>query len=198
VGRVERRRRWSDGEKLAVVMAALEPDAVVAQVARRFDVTRQQVYDWRRAARRGDLGLPGGVVGFVEVIADAPAHGAAIEAESTQTAAAPKAAPNAALNTTTTAFGAVPALAMTLEIVLVGGRVLRAPTDLPTAELRRLIEAFRLWCEQQLTLIPGKGDLAKAMRYALTRWSSFTLFLGDGRVAIDNNAAERAIKVPLR
>jgi len=179
-------------------MAALEPDAVVAQVARRFDVTRQQVYDWRRAARRGDLGLPGGVVGFVEVIADAPAHGAAIEAESTQTAAAPKAAPNAALNTTTTAFGAVPALAMTLEIVLVGGRVLRAPTDLPTAELRRLIEAFRLWCEQQLTLIPGKGDLAKAMRYALTRWSSFTLFLGDGRVAIDNNAAERAIKVPLR
>ena len=141
VGRVERRRRWSDGEKLAVVMASLEPDAVVATVARRFDVTRQQIYDWRRAARQGDLGLPGGVVGFVEVIADAPAHGAAIEAESTQTAAAPKAAPNAAPNTTTTAFGAVPTSAMTVEIVLVGGRVLRAPSDLPTAELRRLIGA---------------------------------------------------------
>ena len=64
-GGVERRRRWSVGEKLAVAMASLEPGAVVSGVARRFDVTRQQVYDWRRAARRGDLGTPGGVVGFV-------------------------------------------------------------------------------------------------------------------------------------
>ena len=59
---------------------------------------------------------------------------------------------------------------------------------------RPKVEAFREWCERQLTLIPGKGDLAKAMRYALNRWASFTLFLDDGRVAIDNNAAERAIK----
>jgi transposase len=56
------------------------------------------------------------------------------------------------------------------------------------------VEAFRIWCERQLTLIPGKGDLAKAMRHALTRWASFTLFLDDGRVAIDNNVAERALK----
>jgi transposase len=61
-------------------------------------------------------------------------------------------------------------------------------------ESRPRVEAFRLWCERQLTLIPGKGDLAKAMRYALTRWPSFTLFLDDGRVAIDNNCAERALK----
>lgn len=59
---------------------------------------------------------------------------------------------------------------------------------------RPKVEAFGQWCERQLTLIPGKGDLAKAMRYALNRWASFTLFLDDGRVAIDNNAAERAIK----
>jgi transposase len=61
-------------------------------------------------------------------------------------------------------------------------------------ESRARVEAFRIWCERQLTLIPGKGDLAKAMRYALTRWASFTLFLDDGRVAIDNNPAERALK----
>jgi len=61
-------------------------------------------------------------------------------------------------------------------------------------ESRPRVDAFRIWCERQLTLIPGKGDLAKAMRYALRRWESFTLFLDDGRVAIDNNAAERAIK----
>src|SRR3546814_16607562 len=32
------------------------------------------------------------------------------------------------------------------------------------------------------------------MRYALNRWHAFTLFLEDGRVAIDNNPAERALK----
>lgn len=56
------------------------------------------------------------------------------------------------------------------------------------------VTAFRTWCESQLARIPGKGDLAKAMRYALGRWQAFTLFLDDGRVAIDNNPAERAIR----
>jgi transposase len=32
------------------------------------------------------------------------------------------------------------------------------------------------------------------MRYALKRWGAFTLFLEDGRVAIDNNPAERAVR----
>ena len=56
------------------------------------------------------------------------------------------------------------------------------------------VVAFKAWAEQQLTRIPGKSDLAKAFRYALNRWSSFTLFLKDGRVAIDNNPAERALR----
>lgn len=56
------------------------------------------------------------------------------------------------------------------------------------------VEAFHAWAEQQLARIPAKGDLAGAFRYALTRWPSFCLFLDDGRVAIDNNAAERALR----
>lgn len=56
------------------------------------------------------------------------------------------------------------------------------------------VEAFHAWAEAQLTRIPGKSDLAKAFRYGLSRWSSFTLFLEDGRVAIDNNAAERGMR----
>jgi len=56
------------------------------------------------------------------------------------------------------------------------------------------VAAFKAWAEQQLTHIPGKSDLAKAFRYALNRWTSFTLFLEDGRVAIDNNAAGRAMR----
>ena len=56
------------------------------------------------------------------------------------------------------------------------------------------VDAFRDWAEKQLTRIPGKSDLAKAFRYGLSRWSALTLFLQDGRVAIDNNAAERALR----
>jgi len=49
------------------------------------------------------------------------------------------------------------------------------------------VVAFKAWAEDQLGRISGKGALAKAFRYALKRWPSFTLFLDDGRVAIDNN-----------
>jgi transposase len=56
------------------------------------------------------------------------------------------------------------------------------------------LEALHAWAETQLTRIPGKGDLAQAFRYALARWHAFSLFLDDGRVAIDNNAAERAVR----
>ncbi len=56
------------------------------------------------------------------------------------------------------------------------------------------VDAFHAWAEAQLARIPGKSDLAKAFRYGLSRWASFTLFLDDGRVAIDNNAAERGMR----
>jgi len=56
------------------------------------------------------------------------------------------------------------------------------------------LEALHAWAQTQLTRIPAKGDLAKAFRYALARWHAFSLFLDDGRVAIDNNAAERAVR----
>lgn len=44
----ERRRRWSDDQKRAVVAAAFAPGAVVAQVARRADVCLSLIYQWRR------------------------------------------------------------------------------------------------------------------------------------------------------
>jgi transposase len=55
-------------------------------------------------------------------------------------------------------------------------------------------EAFRSWAEHQLNLVSGKSDLAMAFRYFLKRWAAITLFLEDGRVAIDNNPAERAMR----
>ena len=56
------------------------------------------------------------------------------------------------------------------------------------------VEAFFAWMEQQLLRIPGKSNLAKAFRYGHNRRKAFSLFLTDGRVAIDNNPAERALR----
>lgn len=54
--------------------------------------------------------------------------------------------------------------------------------------------AFFVWADQQLVLIPGKGDRAKAFRYGLSRRGAFSLFLEDARVAIAKNPAERALR----
>ncbi|MEA5163346.1 IS66 family transposase [Cereibacter johrii] len=62
------------------------------------------------------------------------------------------------------------------------------------AHSRPKVRAFKAWAEEQLEYISGKSDLAKAFRYALNRWDAFCLFLEDGRVAIDNNPAERAMR----
>ena len=48
----ERRRRWSDEDRVRILAAIAEPGAVVADVARREDVCTSLVYKWRRAARR--------------------------------------------------------------------------------------------------------------------------------------------------
>jgi transposase len=76
----------------------------------------------------------------------------------------------------------------------INGQSAERRRDVRQAQSRPRVAAFRAWCEAQLARLPGKGDLAKAMRYALKRWDSFALFLDDGRVAIDNNAAERALR----
>ena len=38
------------------------------------------------------------------------------------------------------------------------------------------------------------NDLSRAMDYMLKRWSAFTRFLGDGRICVSNNAAQRALR----
>lgn len=51
---VERRRRWSDEQKLAIVSEVGMNGARVADIARRHDVNRSQIYQWRRElARKG-------------------------------------------------------------------------------------------------------------------------------------------------
>ena len=50
----ERRRRWNDEQKRAIVAASLEPGAVVADVARRAEVGADQIYRWRQQFARSD------------------------------------------------------------------------------------------------------------------------------------------------
>lgn len=57
-----------------------------------------------------------------------------------------------------------------------------------------LVEAMRSWLEAQLPQLPGRGKLAEAMRYALSRWNGLTRFLDDGRIELDTNPVERAIR----
>ena len=47
----ERRRRWSDEQKRAIVAESLAPGAVVADVARRAEVGPGQIYRWRQELR---------------------------------------------------------------------------------------------------------------------------------------------------
>src|SRR5262252_2935491 len=57
-----------------------------------------------------------------------------------------------------------------------------------------LVEKLKVWFEQQLSRAPRRGRLADAIRYALTRWDGLTQFLRDGRVELDTNPVERAIR----
>lgn len=47
-----RRRDWSDGDRLEILREAFSPGAIVSHVARRYDVSRTLIYNWRRLALR--------------------------------------------------------------------------------------------------------------------------------------------------
>lgn len=111
---VERRRRWSDEEKLAIVASVGVYGATVTRVAQHHDVTRQQIYSWRHELKRKGLWSPD--LGTVFLPVDIPA------------AEAPAAEP--------AAFPSVP-----VELRLASGRCLRFSSDLDAGALIRLIHA---------------------------------------------------------
>lgn len=54
-----------------------------------------------------------------------------------------------------------------------------------------VVEALKLYLEEQLTRVSGKMPVAKAIRYLLSHWDGLCVFLDDGRVEIDSNTVER-------
>jgi hypothetical protein len=63
------------------------------------------------------------------------------------------------------------------------------------ARARPVMEELRVWLDRTLQNLSAKSDMAGALRYALTRWTALTRYLDDGTIEIDNNAAERALRV---
>lgn len=62
------------------------------------------------------------------------------------------------------------------------------------AKSRPLVEDLRTWFEWQLPRLPGRGPTAEAIRYALNHWNGLEQFLADGRIELDTNSIERAMK----
>ncbi len=59
---------------------------------------------------------------------------------------------------------------------------------------RPKLDELATWLDTQLQKIPGKSDLAGAIRYARSRWTALSRYLDDGRLEISNNAAENQIR----
>ncbi len=57
-----------------------------------------------------------------------------------------------------------------------------------------LVEALHAWLVAQLERVSGKSALAEAIRYALRHWPGLVLFLEDGRLELDTNTVERALR----
>jgi transposase len=74
------------------------------------------------------------------------------------------------------------------------GRSPAVRKEVRQARSRPLLEAMHVWWKSTLAKLSQKSDVAVAIRYALDRWSALLRFCEDGRVEIDNNAAERSLR----
>ena len=57
-----------------------------------------------------------------------------------------------------------------------------------------LLEDLREWLTDMVGRVSAKSELAAAIGYSLVRWKALTRYVDDGRIEIDNNAAERALR----
>lgn len=126
---LERRRRWSEEQKRALVAAAFAPGAVVSDVARQADVCSSLIYRWRREI--GPSGRFAEVV--VAPIVDGRGGDGGDELRCLPAVPPVEAARPAAADTP------VPAI----EIELAGSSRVRIPASMPPALAAAVIAALR-------------------------------------------------------
>jgi transposase len=61
-------------------------------------------------------------------------------------------------------------------------------------QTKPLVAALKSWLDKTLVQLAGGSSLAQAIRYGLSRWDGLTRFLDDGRIEIDSNTIERAMR----
>jgi transposase len=123
---VERRRRWSLDEKLRIVAETERPDTGIAEIARRYEISRGLLWNWRSQVRRGVLRpeLPP-VFLPVRTISE-PANGNGTK----------HVEPSAS-------GGSGPASDGKIEITLPDGTSIKVGHDVGLATLRRVVSALR-------------------------------------------------------
>ena len=124
---VERRRRWSAAEKLRIVAETERPGVGIAEIARRYEISRGLLWNWRSLVRRGVLrAAPRAVFVPVQVISERPA------AEPVKRAELPA------------VIGRDAAVADgRIEITLPDGTSIRVGQEIGLATLRRLVTVLR-------------------------------------------------------
>jgi transposase len=63
-----------------------------------------------------------------------------------------------------------------------------------TDRVAPLVADLKTWMEAERARLSRHSEVGKAMDYMLRRWGSFARFLGDGRICLTNNAAERELR----
>ena len=124
---VERRRRWSAAEKLRIVAETEQPGAGIAEIARRYEISRGLLWNWRSLVRRGVLRPePQAVFVPVQVISERSI------AEPTKRAELPA------------VIGRDTAVADSrIEITLPDGTSIRVGQEISLATLRRVVTVLR-------------------------------------------------------
>ena len=123
---VERRRRWRTEDKLRILAELNEPGAKFVDVARRHDVSRGLLWQWRDAQRRGALVMEETTFMPVRVVPELPTPAPL----GTAAAVPPAVDPDVELDTR-------------IEILLPDGTAVRVPATIGTAALRRVLAALR-------------------------------------------------------
>jgi len=133
LGRVERRRRFSVEQKLAILTEATARGANLSEVARRHGLVPAQVYKWRRLAELGVIGVPGAselpsfvAVEIAEDVASLPAPVSQIKSAAANDAPRRRRRKKAGL----------------IEIELESGRRVRVDRDVDAAALRRVLDVL--------------------------------------------------------
>jgi transposase len=123
---VERRRHWRPEEKLRILAELDEPGAKFADVARRHEVSRGLLWQWRDAQRRGTLVAEEPAFVPLRIVPELPAP----EPQGSPTVSPPTADPGAEPDDR-------------IEIVLPDGTAVRVPEAISTTALRRVLAALR-------------------------------------------------------